>query len=143
MGEDQDGGGRVNGIRTQGLVTNFGFLQWSCPYCKKFHGAGNCYYFTYKHVPGQPARPRSGILRTEARPRTPDTLACWCPACGGKWREMAASELPTLVDRESIPDEMAEKVEDEIGMGSGAWDMVDPKAIIAAVIKIWHEMGHG
>lgn len=36
----------------------------------------------------------------------------------------------------TIDDDFVELVEDEVGMGHGAWDMEDPKEICAAVLKI-------
>lgn len=35
-----------------------------------------------------------------------------------------------------ISDELLDAVENEVGMGAGAWDTINPKAIIAAVIKV-------
>lgn len=33
---------------------------------------------------------------------------------------------------EDVTDEMVDEVENAVSMGTGAWDMVDPKEIIAA-----------
>lgn len=35
-----------------------------------------------------------------------------------------------------VSDEFIEAVEDECGMGSGAWDTIDPREIILAVVKV-------
>jgi hypothetical protein len=40
------------------------------------------------------------------------------------------------VTKEEVNDEFVEAVESILGMGSVAWDMIDPKEIIAAVITI-------
>lgn len=49
----------------------------------------------------------------------------------GYLREDLAMHLPA-----AITDEMVEAVEREVGMSSFAWDMVDPKAIISAALKV-------
>ena len=36
----------------------------------------------------------------------------------------------------NITDDMLDRIEYELGMGSGAWDMVEPKEIIAASVRI-------
>lgn len=40
------------------------------------------------------------------------------------------------VEPEDITPEMVEAVEAAVGMGSGAWDCVDPKEIIAAALNL-------
>jgi hypothetical protein len=35
-----------------------------------------------------------------------------------------------------VDDEFVEQVEDELGMGHGAWDMIDPEEICRAVLKV-------
>ena len=37
---------------------------------------------------------------------------------------------------DQIDDEFVEEVESECTLGSGAWDMVDPREIIAAAINV-------
>jgi len=36
-----------------------------------------------------------------------------------------------------ITEELIAKIEYEIGMGSCAWDMIDPKYLIASIINVW------
>lgn len=38
-----------------------------------------------------------------------------------------------------ITDEFVEAVSEEIGMYPGAWDTIDPKRIVAAVLKVARE----
>jgi hypothetical protein len=40
--------------------------------------------------------------------------------------------IPPIV----VDDDVVQAVELEVGMGCGAWDMVDPKEIIRAVVKV-------
>lgn len=35
-----------------------------------------------------------------------------------------------------IADELVDAVEEEVGMGHGAWDTIDPRRVIAAVKKV-------
>jgi hypothetical protein len=42
-----------------------------------------------------------------------------------------------------ISDEFVAAVEDEIGMGSGAWDMIHPDAICRAIIKVFQDRRSG
>lgn len=42
---------------------------------------------------------------------------------------------------DDIYDSFVEAVEDELSMGCGAWDMVDPKEIIAAVLNTYRQLG--
>lgn len=42
-----------------------------------------------------------------------------------------------MIDHNSVTDEMVDQVEHLVGMGSNAWDCVDPKEIIAAAIMVW------
>lgn len=44
--------------------------------------------------------------------------------------------LPRAEVLKSVSDKLVETVEDELSMGVGAWDMVDPKEIIRAVLKV-------
>jgi hypothetical protein len=58
-------------------------------------------------------------------------LGCWCSpkACHG-------DVLAPLANRQNaVTDEIVDAVENEVGMGCGAWDMVPPKEIIAAAWK--------
>ena len=40
------------------------------------------------------------------------------------------------IGAKDISDEDVEAVEEEVGMGCGAWDCVNPKEIVAASLKI-------
>lgn len=42
-----------------------------------------------------------------------------------------------MVTKDEIDDAFVDQVEDELGMGCGAWDMIDPKAIIAAAVNVY------
>lgn len=44
-----------------------------------------------------------------------------------------------MIKVEDITEELLEKIEVELGMGSCAWDMIDPKHIIATVINVWNK----
>lgn len=44
-----------------------------------------------------------------------------------------------MIKDTDITKEFIEKVEYEIGMGACAWDMVDPKYIVASIINVWME----
>jgi len=44
--------------------------------------------------------------------------------------------LPRAEILKEVSDKLVEAVEDELSMGAGAWDMVDPKESIRAVLKV-------
>jgi hypothetical protein len=58
-------------------------------------------------------------------------LGCWCSpkACHGGVLAYIANH------QHGVTDEIVDAVENEVGMGCGAWDMVPPKEIIAAAWK--------
>lgn len=45
----------------------------------------------------------------------------------------------TIEEMNQVSDEFVETVENIVGMGHIAWDMVNPKEIIAAVIRIYND----
>lgn len=51
--------------------------------------------------------------------------------CGQK-NEQSSVDEPAI----HVTDEMVDAVENMVGMGHGAWDMVNPKAIISAAIAV-------
>jgi hypothetical protein len=51
-----------------------------------------------------------------------------------------AVDLPRLVRLSDVTDDILDAVEDEVGMGGGAWDCVPPKEIIAAAWKFMPRM---
>lgn len=63
------------------------------------------------------------------RPFTTRDVSAACAECRGG----TDSEEHRLGE---ISDEFIEAVEDECGMGRGAWDMVLPQEIILAVLKV-------
>lgn len=46
-------------------------------------------------------------------------------------------KLKLIQDEINIADEDVYKIEEKVGMGSGAWDMVDPKEIIKASVEYY------
>ncbi len=40
-----------------------------------------------------------------------------------------------MIKAVDISDDLVEIIENEVGMGSNAWDMVNPKIIIAAILN--------
>jgi len=45
--------------------------------------------------------------------------------------------MSITVQPETISDDLLQKVEDKLGMGSGAWDTLDPKEIIAVAAECY------
>lgn len=45
--------------------------------------------------------------------------------------------MSIIVKPETISDDLVEKVEDMLGMGSNAWDTINPKEIIAAAAQCY------
>jgi hypothetical protein len=67
--------------------------------------------------------------------------------CNRKTCKLSGESIPELGDGEPSPPEISDEfvaaVEDEIGMGSGAWDMIHPDAICRAVIKVFQDRRSG
>lgn len=53
---------------------------------------------------------------------------------GDQWTRPPAAPAPVAGDAVSVDDAMVERVEQAVGMGHTAWDMVDPKELIRAAL---------
>ena len=56
-----------------------------------------------------------------------------CAKCGDVLELIRCPECGYL--KENVTDEFSAEVEYQVGMGAGAWDQVNPKEIIAAVLQ--------
>ena len=66
----------------------------------------------------------------ESKPKT-----CNCPSGDGSPRHPCPAH-PAQPGKIVVSPDYADKVEDVLGMSCGAWDMVDPKQIIKAVLEV-------